>query len=65
MHRHATTIKALGGSTALSKIFRTKSVQVVDRWRSCGIPVKNWPKIAKLCAERKIRVPAEIKAFLA
>ena len=65
MHRHASTVKALGGTTALGKVMGTKTAQVVDRWRRVGIPVKHWPKIAKMCADRKVRIPQDIKDFLA
>jgi hypothetical protein len=64
-HRHASTIKALGGSTALGRTLGGFTAQRVDRWRTHGIPVKFWPRIAKLCAERKLRVPVDIKRFLA
>ena len=64
MHQHAKLIKALGGSTALAKIIETNSTQVVNQWRSRGIPVKYWPTIARLCDEREIRIPRDIKEFL-
>ena len=61
-HNHHTLIKALGGTTALGRVFGF-TPQRVDRWRSQGIPVKYWPTINKLCIERGLRVPKDIKGF--
>ena len=62
-HRHATTVKALGGSTALGREFGY-TAQRVDRWRRIGIPLRLWPRIAMICTERKVRVPADIQKEL-
>ena len=48
----------------MAKIIETNSTQVVNQWRSRGIPVKYWPTIARLCKERKIKVPKDIREFL-
>jgi hypothetical protein len=63
-HPHHKLIKSLGGTTALGRTLGF-TPQRVDRWRRKGIPVKFWGKIAKLCAERGIRVPKDILAFFA
>ena len=64
MHKHEKLIAALGGPVPLHKVMGVKTRQVVDRWRYHGIPVKYWPTIARLCEERKIKVPRDIKDFL-
>ena len=63
MHKHEKTIKALGGTTSLGRVMGD-TPQCVDRWRRIGIPVKHWPKIARICKDREIRVPRDIKDFL-
>ena len=63
-HNHDKLVRLLGGQTALGKVLGA-TPQAVDRWRKCGVPIKHWPKIAKICKERKIRIPVEIRDFLA
>ncbi len=62
-HPHAKLIKKLGGTTALGRLFGF-TPQRVDRWRRIGIAIRFWPRIAKLCKERRIRVPRDIAEFL-
>ena len=64
MHKHEKLIAALGGPIPLHQIMVVNSPQVVDRWRYHGIPIKYWPTIARLCEERKIKVPKDIRDFL-
>jgi len=62
--KHDKLIKTLGGSTALGRVFN-EPPSVVNHWRKNGVPLKHWPRIARLCREREIAVPKEIERHLA
>tara|TARA_R110000803_G_scaffold164245_1_gene227968 strand:+ start:740 stop:928 length:189 start_codon:yes stop_codon:yes gene_type:complete len=59
-HPHERLVKALGGSTAVSRIFKT-SPQAVNQWRTKGVPWKYRARVRLLCEEREIRIPKDFE----
>ena len=58
MHEHEKIVKKLGGGTAVARAFGT-SPQNVNYWQTAGIPWKYRNMVARMCEDRKIRLPKD------